>query len=337
LVNVQQAVFKEYSGKAGVEWTVKKLAHVRFYNMPEQEITHITSARLHEHANKFVQFTATVFRTGPRKVLEFRKEFRCNKCSYSFWDEAQYDLFYNFDINLECPNITRKGNKCSGRLLTVDNGLQPENCLDFREIHVQLLNSKRTLKSIMITLDNDLTDACNCGDTVTIVGVIQLRWGSFIEGYKADITLAIQANSVKVIRGSAQVRNPLEFTTTIYNEWSRKTENMTEGMARDLLVKSICPQVAGMYYVKLSMALVLASCVERLKFEEKGVSVRSQVHLLLIGDPGVAKSVLLGALAKIASISVSTSGLGSTAAGLTAAAIKVGILKCRREKYNHCL
>ena len=49
-----------------------------------------------------------------------------------------------------------------------------------------------------------------------------------------------------------------------------------------------------------------------------GMRLRGDINVLLLGDPGTAKSQLLKFIEKVSPISVYTSGKGSSAAGLTA-------------------
>lgn len=55
---------------------------------------------------------------------------------------------------------------------------------------------------------------------------------------------------------------------------------------------------------------------------QDGTRIRGDIHLLIIGDPGTAKSQTLQFAARVAPRSVYTTGKGSTAAGLTAAVVR---------------
>jgi len=76
-----------------------------------------------------------------------------------------------------------------------------------------------------------------------------------------------------------------------------------------------------MYIAKLALAIVMCGGVT--KTNETGTRIRGEPHLLLVGDPGTGKSQLLRVASRLTTRSVFTTGVGSTAAGLTAAAVRV--------------
>ena len=90
-----------------------------------------------------------------------------------------------------------------------------------------------------------------------------------------------------------------------------------------LLQHSIAPSIYGsgkLNFVKRSLALQLFGGVARRNPD--GTRLRGDIHLLLMGDPGIAKSQLLTYMSKISPRAKYASGGGISAAGLTAAAIK---------------
>jgi replicative DNA helicase Mcm len=90
--------------------------------------------------------------------------------------------------------------------------------------------------------------------------------------------------------------------------------------AYEKLVASFAPHIYGHSEIKEAILLLIVGSVTK-KLQD-GSTRRGDINVLLVGDPGVAKSELLKFAAKIAPRGLYTSGRGSTAAGLTAAVIR---------------
>jgi replicative DNA helicase Mcm len=85
-------------------------------------------------------------------------------------------------------------------------------------------------------------------------------------------------------------------------------------------VGSISPSIYGHNDVKEAIALQLFSGGRRTLPD--GTRLRGDSNILMVGDPGVAKSQLLQYVTRLAPRSVYTSGKGTSSAGLTAAVIR---------------
>ena len=85
----------------------------------------------------------------------------------------------------------------------------------------------------------------------------------------------------------------------------------------DRLAGSLAPEIFGHGDVKKALLLALVGGVTRTLPD--GMRLRGDVHVCLMGDPGVAKSQLLKHVAHLAPRAVYTTGRGSSGVGLTAA------------------
>ncbi|KAL3842593.1 hypothetical protein ACJMK2_020587, partial [Sinanodonta woodiana] len=184
---------------------------------------------------------------------------------------------------LKCPN---EACNAVNFVPVNDKGSQPVKCRNYQEVKIQEQVQKLAMgtipRSMWVVLEDDLVDGCKAGDDVIICGTVMRRWRSVSAENRCDIEIFIRANHVQVMN---EQRNTVLITQDIKDEisqfWEKhKYQPLT---ARNHILASLCPQVYGLYVVKLAVAMVLARGVQRV--DESGTCVRGEIHMLLVGDP----------------------------------------------------
>ena len=215
---------------------------------------------------------------------------------------------------IEKPQVCPVCGKSSGQFKLV-----PEESVmvDWQRIVLQEkpeeVPSGQLPRSIEVVLQDDLVDLARPGDRVTVVGIVRVRPES-ISKRKALFEIYIEANHLEV---SQRVLEEVVIT--------REDEEKIRMLARDpwvrkKIIASIAPAIYGHWDIKEAIALALFGGVPNQT--KDGHRTRGDIHILLIGDPGTAKSQLLQYVVRIAPRSIYTTGKGATAAGLTAAVIR---------------
>merc|ERR550519_1604310 len=88
----------------------------------------------------------------------------------------------------------------------------------------------------------------------------------------------------------------------------------------ETIAKSIAPSIFGSEDIKKFIScLLFGGSRKRLP---DGLTRRGDINVLLLGDPGTAKSQLLKFVERVSPVAVYTSGKGSSAAGLTASVMR---------------
>ncbi|XP_056261745.1 DNA helicase MCM9 isoform X2 [Seriola aureovittata] len=304
------------------EQKMRYTLHARITGLPVcPELTRDTVPRSRD-VGHFLSVTGTVIRTSVAKVLEYERDYMCAKCRHVFTMQADFDQFYTFVQPVACPNP----DACNSyKFSCLSGGSEPAACRDYQEIkiqeQVQRLSVGSIPRSMVVVLEDDLVDSCKSGDDVTVYGVMCQRWKPFYDGTRCDVELVLKANNIEV--NNQQVAAALlmkDLQQEFEDFWESYKHDPIAG--RNQVLLSLCPQVFGMYVIKLAVAMVLAGGVQRI--DSSGSKIRGECHMLLVGDPGTGKSQFLKYAAKIMPRSVLTAGIGSTSAGLTVAAVKDG-------------
>ncbi|KAJ3209946.1 DNA helicase mcm9 [Clydaea vesicula] len=193
------------------------------------------------------------------------------------------------------------------------------SCKDYQEVKVQ--EHVGTIpRSIIVILEDDLVDTCKAGDDITISGLVFQRFKTFYKSDRCLVEIALFSNHLKVHNEQKTSLLSDQFELEFKLFWENyKTKPFT---ARDQILKSFCPKIYGLFIVKLAVMLVLCGGVA--KYDQSGLKLRGDPHILLVGDPGTGKSQFLRYAAHVSPRAVLTTGIGSTNAGLTVAAVRDG-------------
>ncbi|KAL6939511.1 minichromosome maintenance protein 5 [Hanseniaspora osmophila] len=197
-------------------------------------------------------------------------------------------------------------------------------------------------RNILMTSDRYLTNKLVPGKRVSIIGIYSIYQSknSQLNGNN-NKAVAIRSPYLKILGISTTLSDTMGagdssdqqqqksdgdgvgpqsgiVSSTNFNE---QDEQLFLSMSRDpniyeRMSQSIAPSIYGNLDIKKAIICLLVGGSK--KILPDGMRLRGDINVLLLGDPGTAKSQLLKFVEKAAPISVYTSGKGSSAAGLTA-------------------
>jgi len=285
--------------------TVQKAPlYVRFKNLPEPiSLRKIGS----EHINWLITFDGIVVRATPVRPLLMEAVFEC-RCGNRM-QKPQHGPF------------VRQPLRCDSCMRERGFELIPEKSIfrDSQELRVQErpedLPPGQLPRFIEVEAMDDIVDVARPGDRVRVTGVVRAK-PEFIpgKGRLRAFNIYLDANHIETVG-----KETGEVDISPEDEKKIKELAKREFIHKDL-IDSIAPSIYGYEDIKEAIVYLLFGGTPKLTPE--GVPIRGDIHVLLVGDPGTAKSQLLRYVARISPRGLYTSGRGTTAAGLTAAVLR---------------
>lgn len=170
-------------------------------------------------------------------------------------------------------------------------------------------------RHILVLVDRYLTNQVVPGTRVKMVGTY-LIYQSKQRSLAGLNSVAIRNPYLKVLGIQTDVDTAAQGLTFTEEEEEEFLKMSRMPNLYDVFARSIAPSIYGNEDIKKAIACLLMGGSK--KILPDGMRLRGDINVLLLGDPGTAKSQLLKFVEKISPISVYTSGKGSSAAGLTA-------------------
>ncbi|KAL3808583.1 hypothetical protein ACHAXA_000243 [Cyclostephanos tholiformis] len=244
-----------------------------------------------------VQVCGTCVRTGPVRMMETMRAYRCTGvggCGLLFSVYADFGTSNNaLPTPIACPYVLDDGGRCKSKSFSIVT--ESSTFADYQEIKVQesasaLSRVGSVPRSMLIKLGDDLVDMCNPGDEVVVVGSLIAHWqgqnSAGVDGIEAIVGMCMRAHSVRVVNadevfgggggddygvttgtggmadlariGMSGTGNLREkFRREFDTFWSMETSRRRPFATRDYIVRAVCPKLYGMHAVKLGLLLVL--------------------------------------------------------------------------------
>ncbi len=262
------------------------------------------------HIGKLVMIEGIVVRSTPVRPMVLKAAFKCRGCGeITYVDQA--GPFLRAPFACRNPSCGRKG--------LFDFVQEESTFIDSQDLRIQErpedLPPGQLPRTLHVKLvGSEIVDVARPGDHVSVVGIVRAAAPTMPRvGKLRTFVLHLDTNSIEVLGKEPETMLPSP------EEEKQILELSKDPWIHKKIIDSIAPSIYGYEHVKEAIMYLLFGGVPKTLPD---ITIRGELNVLLIGDPGTAKSQLLQYVARIAPRGLYTSGRGTTAAGLTAAVIR---------------
>jgi len=170
-------------------------------------------------------------------------------------------------------------------------------------------------RHILLSADRYLTNRVIPGSRCTVIGIFSIYQSKGGKGPSSAV--AIRSPYLRVVGIQVDVDHTDKGSAIFTEEEEQEFLEISRNpRLYEIFANSIAPSIYGNPDIKKAIVCLLMGGSK--KVLPDGMKLRGDINVLLLGDPGTAKSQLLKFVEKVSPIAIYTSGKGSSAAGLTA-------------------
>lgn len=172
-------------------------------------------------------------------------------------------------------------------------------------------------RHVLISADRYLTNRVVPGSRCTVMGIFSIYQNKGSKNSSTGGAVAIRTPYLRAVGLQTDIDKTAKGQAIFTEE--EEQEFLELSRRRDIyniMTDCIAPSIYGNRDIKKAILCLLLGGSK--KILPDGMKLRGDINVLLLGDPGTAKSQLLKFVEKVAPIAIYTSGKGSSAAGLTA-------------------
>ncbi len=273
--------------------------HVRFIDLPDSGLIENLSSK---DIGSCVCVKGVITRRADVMHKLKKAVLRCTIC------QSRYDVEIKEESELpkKCPTCKRAALKL----------IEDESTfIDFQRAEIQELLERvkggTPAARIELRLEDDLVNTVVPGDNVQVVGILRLRSPQTAKAKKEQL----YAHYLDVI-SIKNLRRDFEEIEITKEDEERILAFSKDPELEEKIINSIAPAIYGYREVKYAIALQLFGGTKG-KMMRSSVPIRDDIHILLIGDPGIAKTRFLQSVMEIAPKKVYVSGKSVSGVGLT--------------------
>lgn len=284
-----------------------KTITVRFRGLPEATALRVLGSK---HIGKFVMLEGIVVRASPARPMVMEAAFKCKWCGALAF-VTQSGPFLTAPNACSAPECRRKS--------AFDFVQEESTFIDSQDVRIQerpedLPPGQLPRWLDIKLLERDLVDAARPGDHISVVGITRAHATRLPKvGQLRSFTLQLDTNYIDV-----ESKEPEKILITPEEE-EKILELSKDPEVHNKILHSLAPSIYGNEHLKEAVMYLLFGGTAK-HFPD--ITIRGDMNVLIVGDPGTAKSQLLQYTSKIAPRGLYTSGRGTTAAGLTAAVLR---------------